>query len=258
MEVAVTAVDAFDVVVVGGGPCGATAAHDLARQGHTVMLLDRGGRIKPCGGAIPPQLMRDFAIPETLLKARVGLARMSSPKGVEVDMPIKGGYVGMVDREDFDEWLRERAAAAGAMRCTGRYIHIARGADGVPIVHYLPQEAGAAPRQVRTGIVIGANGALSTVGRQEVPGAHKTKFVFAYHEIVRVPEADVATAAAQRCEIHYRGALSPDFYAWIFPHGDTTWPNSMKAIMESPLGKLSESSRRAVTYENAAKVYGIG
>ena len=24
-----------------------------------------------------------------------------------------------------------------------------------------------------------------------------------------------------RCEIHYRGALSPDFYAWIFPHGDT-------------------------------------
>ena len=32
-------------------------------------------------------------------------------------MPIKGGFVGMVDREDFDEWLRDRAArvrSAGA------------------------------------------------------------------------------------------------------------------------------------------------
>ena len=40
----------YDVVVVGGGPCGATAAHDLANSGHKVALLDREGRIKPCGG----------------------------------------------------------------------------------------------------------------------------------------------------------------------------------------------------------------
>ena len=109
----------FDVVVVGGGPSGATAAHDLANLGRTVLLLDRAGRIKPCGGAIPPRLIRDFDIPDHLLVARVNSARMVSPSDQQVDMPIDGGFVGMVDRDEFDEWLRERAATAGAKRRTG-------------------------------------------------------------------------------------------------------------------------------------------
>ncbi|MEL7261568.1 MAG: FAD-dependent oxidoreductase, partial [Pseudomonadota bacterium] len=66
----------YDVVVVGGGPCGATAAEDLVRSGHKVALLDREGRIKPCGGAIPPRLMQDFHIGEEQLLTKVTTARM--------------------------------------------------------------------------------------------------------------------------------------------------------------------------------------
>ncbi|MFN7596586.1 MAG: FAD-dependent oxidoreductase, partial [Cereibacter sp.] len=97
-----------DVIVVGGGPSGATAAEDLARAGARVALLDRAGRIKPCGGAIPPRLIQDFHIPDSQIVARINTARMISPTGRAVDIAIENGYVGMVDREHFDAFLRDR------------------------------------------------------------------------------------------------------------------------------------------------------
>src|SRR5579871_5573032 len=118
----------FDVAVIGGGPAGATAAYELAQKGLAVLLLDKAGRIKPCGGAIPPKLLTDFDVPESLLVARVNGATIVSPKARHVFMRITdpAGFVGMVDRDKFDEWLRNRAASAGAERRTGTYDHITR------------------------------------------------------------------------------------------------------------------------------------
>ena len=218
-----TTMEIFDVVVVGGGPSGATAATDLAERGLSVLLLDRAGRIKPCGGAIPPRLMRDFDIPPAVVVSRATGARMYSPASRRVDMPIENGFVGMVDREVFDEWLRERAERAGAVRRNATFETLDRDSDGTAVIRYREGSGGNARQgAVRAKSVIGADGALSAVGRQTVPGADRVKHVFAYHEIVRTPKVEAGQAAAGTCDIYYQGELSPDFYAWIFPHGETT------------------------------------
>lgn len=211
----------FDAVVVGGGPSGATAACDLAKAGFKVLLLDRAGRIKPCGGAVPPRLLEDFDVPQSLLVARARSARMIAPSDRKVDMPVgEIGYVGMVDRDVFDEWLRDRAADAGAVRLKGTFEQIERDGSATPLVCFRDARGGQLQR-VRTRLVIGADGARSAVARQEIPGGGRNPCVFAYHEVIKSPAATAEGFDADRCDVYYQGRLSPDFYGWVFPHGET-------------------------------------
>ncbi len=206
----------YDVVVVGAGPSGATAAEDLARSGHKVAFIDRDGRIKPCGGAIPPRLVEDFFIPDEQIVAKVKTARMISPTGRHVDIPIENGFVGMVDREFFDPFLRKRAVEAGAHPYTGTFTKITRDADGTHVV--FRDKVSGNEMQLDTRMVIGADGARSNVARQCVPGGDKIPYVIAYHEIIEAPER-TEDYDPERCDVIYDGKISPDFYGWVFPHG---------------------------------------
>ena len=119
-------------------------------------------------------------------------------------MPIEGGFVGMVDREEFDEWLRDRARQAGASRFAG------------PIETDHPRRDGPAACIIqakgRAGERIGCRPASSgrTARTRRSAGrrcrAAQDQFVFAYHEIVETPRD--GRGDPNRCEIISRLALA--------------------------------------------------
>jgi geranylgeranyl diphosphate/geranylgeranyl-bacteriochlorophyllide a reductase len=77
-------------------------------------------------------------------------------------------------------------------------------------------------------------------------------YVFAYHEIIRAPESAVKDYDPTRCDVYYQGKLSPDFYAWIFPHGPTVSIGTGSANKGFSL-KTSVSDLRAATGLDASE-----
>src|SRR3989442_1612481 len=110
--------NSYDVIVVGTGPAGSTAAHLLAAAGVRVALVDKATppRYKTCGGGVIARARRVFATAITPVVERecrrVEINLLDAGLGVAGEPPHP--IVSMPLRDRLDARLAEGAVAAGA------------------------------------------------------------------------------------------------------------------------------------------------
>jgi electron transfer flavoprotein-quinone oxidoreductase len=128
--------EAFDAVVVGAGPAGASAALALARDGYSVVLVERGpypGSKNVYGGVIYPRILDEVVpqwwehVPVERWVVRRSTMVMTPTHSLAFDVRSQAWgrppYNGMtVYRADFDGWLAEQAVEAGAHLLTSTLV----------------------------------------------------------------------------------------------------------------------------------------
>ena len=221
----------YDVVVVGAGPGGATAARVAAQAGLSVLLLEKRQEIGSpvrCAEGVGHEQLAPFIAPDPLwVAAEVNRAEITTVAGDETrTLRAEGGRGYVLERRIFDRVLAERAAQAGAeVRVKTAATGLLRD-DGVNgpsrrvcgvTIRRGDFYAGAGEVRVEAGVVIAADGVESQVGRWAGLDTHlplKDAMTCAQYLLAGI-EIDPA------CTSYYVGyELAPGGYAWVFPKGN--------------------------------------
>lgn len=170
-----------DVIVVGGGPAGASTAFALAKAGANVLILDRERfpRDKPCAEYLSPQasrILHDMGVLADIESRGASqlagmIVRAPSGRQLRGDFAAKHRFRGFRDRglalrrRVLDEILLNAARGAGARVLEGiRATDVRRDARGRTEGVAITGDTGA--RELSAPLVIGADGLRSIVGRR--------------------------------------------------------------------------------------------
>jgi geranylgeranyl reductase family protein len=208
---------AHDVIVVGAGPGGSTAAWQLARAGLRPLLLDAATfpRVKICAGWVTPEALADVEVDPDKYPLTIQpftACRFGFDGKIHETRWRRPASYGIV-RSEFDHHLLDRARVAGAdVREGARVTAVTRESDGIHVVS--EQGAFVAP------VVIGAGGHHCPVAKAFGEVSEHEEVVVAQESETRLP-ADrrealrgVATAPELYVERDLKG------YGWYFPKED--------------------------------------
>ena len=201
----------YDVLVVGAGPAGSTAARICSKHKLKTLLLEKEKmpREKPCAGGISNRALKeiDFELPEGIIERRcLGMRVVQGKLKNEV---IDGSAVAfMVTRAKFDACLTEKAKEAGTELRDGEACKSVEISEEFVLVQTDKDKYEAS-------IVIGADGVHSKVAEAVRPKFTQKERRFCLIAEIPMPEREIDERTHNLIELHY-GYIDMG-YAWIFP-----------------------------------------
>src|SRR5918995_3153430 len=199
----------FDVLIVGAGPAGSTAAYRLSREGASVLLVDRATfpRDKPCGGGLTMRAVRQlpFSV-EPVVEDRATRFTFGLDLKHHFERTTAEPLVLLTQRSRLDHFLAERAAEAGADFRDGVTLELI--SDAV--------EARVGGEKITANALICADGANGHTAR--AAGLEDDRDYGVALE-GNVPHAAIDPERF-RGRLFLELGVLPGGYGWVFPKGD--------------------------------------
>jgi len=210
----------YDVIVVGAGPAGSTAARYAAAGGAKVLMLEKDrdvGYPVRCGEAVSHEGVIQFIQPDPKwIASTVTKFRLVAPNGKSVVPKLDGnGYV--LERRIFDYELAKLAAKEGAEVVTKAYVYDLLREDGkITGVRALIKDKQV---NIRSKIVIGADGVESRIGK--MAGIDTTCHIRDMESCAQMTLSGIEVED-DVLEFYFGDQVSPGGYLWVFPKGKDT------------------------------------
>ncbi len=208
----------YDVIVVGAGPAGSTAARVLGEAGISTLLLDKSAfpRDKPCGGGISARVISRFPYLESALAGIpvnwVHQIYFEAPSGVAVDYRSETPLYLMIRRCEFDNLLSSLARKQVDFVAPALVRKLDFGPDEVA-VH---ADVAGVPQQYRAKLVIGCDGANSIVARASGLRTGSIQKNYAIDMMEETPYTELSIAARDKMYVYY-GYQGSYGYSYVFP-----------------------------------------
>ena len=191
------------ILIIGGGPAGATAARILAKNYDVTLIQDKEWD-KPCGGGVKAKIFDEFNIPKNIIKHLLDYVVIEY-KSKKTKIDLKDKNLAIVIREEFDKTLRNLAIKDGAKLYYGKF----KGFKEKKAIIQINNEK----ILFDYDILIAADGVNSLV-RKSINLPPIPKIITHYS---RITDYKVDT-----CEFFFDRELGGDYYAWAFPHENKT------------------------------------
>jgi len=197
--------DFYDIVIIGAGPAGSSAAQAAAQRGAKVLLVEQRQRIGvpvQCAEFVPQWISRYAPFSSTCVLQTIETMVTHFPDGTSYEMKSPG-Y--MLDRSLFDKELAASAILSGA-KISIQTKAVALSPEGLVV------ERGSKKEMIQAKVFIGADGVHSCIARCVGQPFLKTIVALQYEVVIPEPQNHVDVFFHK----DYEGG-----YAWFFPKGRT-------------------------------------